>query len=407
MKENVRTLRIIHQLSIGLCVAVLMFAISPDLSDRYQRALKEITALRAYSLREYATDAYATLAQEEDKFSQQTVATLATSSHPRVERTFFCEWPGEKATVNEYLDFFKREKIIAFIAAGESDMVPLYTDAVRRYRREFKKNPDELLSVTFELPRSVPQLTLKDGLQLLIDLPIDVRDPRMDLNDQIDASDISFTIETNFEFRTISGDAVSTTYTQIVKSSQLTTYMLDPIPLLRLRGLSLEHIENVSNQIGPLPLAEGAQLLQTNIDAARTEVEFAGIKVDGGVAGSVGPLAILLLLGYLLLNLRHLSAILHPSDAALITFPWVGIFPDRLSKLFTVFSLVVLPGLSEYFLMRRIQHRAYTLQVDWSLLFLSIVFGASCCWEVFRLQKSIRDSIVEPVQDEDKQSSED
>jgi len=50
MNERLKSLRLLHQVMMISFGAVLIFALTPDLSKQYQAALDEISALRQISL---------------------------------------------------------------------------------------------------------------------------------------------------------------------------------------------------------------------------------------------------------------------------------------------------------------------------------------------------------------------
>lgn len=68
-----------------------------------------------------------------------------------------------------------------------------------------------------------------------------------------------------------------------------------------------------------------------------------GVEVQGNWVIFGGPIAIVLLYLYLLTHISHLASIPPQEFQTVRYYPWVGLYPQRLARVFTMFSLIGLP----------------------------------------------------------------
>jgi hypothetical protein len=172
-----------------------------------------------------------------------------------------------------------------------------------------------------------------DPVTLMLDLGLAVNDPRLTLNERIDAWAPSYEMNIGFDFPG-EGQIKDTEYDEMTGHSHTTTFPFRPKDWLRVanggKELSLVGLQSLRNQLGPLPLAEAAQVIQGKIDASVREITIGGVSVDSRLVFWIVPLAIWMVLAYLLLHISHalhLRTISDADRATLRTFPWVGLFP--------------------------------------------------------------------------------
>jgi hypothetical protein len=150
MEENLRTLRIQHQFLMLLSFVAVLFAFVPDQTTIFQHAIWEANMLRRLGLRSYALTASNSFpVGENKKVADELRARLHLPADPQIYRVFYCEWPGEKASINLYLDFLNTEQTIAFLSTDLDEVTQLYRLAVQRYVQEFHDRPKKLNYVLF------------------------------------------------------------------------------------------------------------------------------------------------------------------------------------------------------------------------------------------------------------------
>jgi len=121
----------------------------------------------------------------------------------------------------------------------------------------------------------------------------------------------------------------------------------------------------------------------------KQNVSLLGVKVSAGIATVLGPLATLVvtlgLLSYLLNALRLASR-----SAADAVFPWIGLFPDLLSRTLTLSSIVVLPPLVDSLLLRRVWGATWpTWGIGLALAMLTGVVACFCWLKTVRLRAAL------------------
>jgi len=388
MEETLKAIRMQHQLLMLLCIAVTLFALIPDQTIAYRHAIWEIHKLRSLGLRSYALAASKSSADEDKILATELRSRLHLPGEPAFYRVLYCDWPGDKASVNDYLAFLNTEQSVAFFSVGPDDVVKLYTIAMRRYIKDYGNKPRQLTYVRFYLdPHASPQLQLDDKnlVTLLLNPGLKVNDPRLTLNEKIDASDSSYEMHVDFDFPVNKHDEIAIAYEEITSLSTTTTIPFHPNKWLEVandgKPLSLIGLRSLANQVGTLTLADASQAIQAKIDAGNREITFGGVSVDSRLLSWVAPLATWLLLLYLLLHLSHLRAISSTDKTMLGSFPWVGLFPSLGARLFAASSLAIFPSIAIYLLFRR-----YNLHGALSSIAIGTILatGVLCCLYLFQ-----------------------
>lgn len=98
MDERLKSLRLLHQAMIVASGAVLIFALTPDLSEQYRAALDEVTTLRQISLTDYPYFVKERMREQEDanyRFLLDVVrqVRLPVKGQPWFTYSFLCDPP--------------------------------------------------------------------------------------------------------------------------------------------------------------------------------------------------------------------------------------------------------------------------------------------------------------------------
>ena len=121
MKENIRTLRLLHNLLLLTSTAILAFVLSPDESTRIKAALAELAALRELQPTaniSFATYVHSQLKTPEDKQnaiirSALREADIKMFGHPRLFEPFCVDaFPADGSYLIAYEGYFNRAQTV-------------------------------------------------------------------------------------------------------------------------------------------------------------------------------------------------------------------------------------------------------------------------------------------------------
>lgn len=107
--------------------------------------------------------------------------------------------------------------------------------------------------------------------------------------------------------------------------------------------------------VRPMTINEAYAHIDEASRGSEREVTILGLEINAGVARWAAPLLTALALCYLVGNLNHLIALARNKGDTLREFPWIALFPDRLSRVMTFLSLCILPVAANVFLLVRIR----------------------------------------------------
>ncbi len=76
---------------------------------------------------------------------------------------------------------------------------------------------------------------------------------------------------------------------------------------------------------------------------SQNDVDLSGFRVAGKYMFLVGPFIMFILILYLTRLVKHITIIFVEDDSIVYTFPWLGLFPDKVSQGMVFVSIVVYP----------------------------------------------------------------
>jgi hypothetical protein len=91
-------------------------------------------------------------------------------------------------------------------------------------------------------------------------------------------------------------------------------------------------LRQVRNEIGGMKIADAAQYSENRISSNPRKINVLGATVEERLAVVAAPVAALLALLYLLLIIRHLTALPLTALGEARLFPWVALFPGLLAS---------------------------------------------------------------------------
>jgi hypothetical protein len=94
---------------------------------------------------------------------------------------------------------------------------------------------------------------------------------------------------------------------------------------------------------------------------------------------------------YLFVHLKHIASFTEAHKKELKGYPWIALFPDKLSRVLTSASLVGLPTLANTILI--VRSWASTGPIQWiALIFatISLIYGVGLSLKIIRLGRHLR-----------------
>ena len=129
--ENVKALRLLHQVLMVVSAAVLAFALRPDPSNEYRSALDELSVLREVSFdgwTKFVTNRYKGVEDQNEKFVRGVIhdAGLPIAGHPELGQFFCAEQPPrvlmpESRLVKDFDAFLSGTRTIGVFRLGAVD----------------------------------------------------------------------------------------------------------------------------------------------------------------------------------------------------------------------------------------------------------------------------------------------
>jgi len=127
------------------------------------------------------------------------------------------------------------------------------------------------------------------------------------------------------------------------------------------------HLHELWSQVASLSPGQAANQLSVKAMQSRQTLSIGGLSVDERLVSVAGPGAVLSVSAYLLVNLvmlRSARRSTHPSAREPLLYPWFCLHNDRLSRMLTLLTVVVIPIFSTVAILRKADG-----QWDWSIAF--------------------------------------
>lgn len=143
MEESLKAIRLIHNFLVGVCAAIVAFAMFPNPSAKYRASLVQLGALRQLLYEEYALFAHEkTLdmdrqdtTQCEDSIAQK--GKIPISPKFVVHNAIFVVWPEDNATVDQLLHFFDNSNQVLYYETVCEWLTGPMTETLENYWRDF------------------------------------------------------------------------------------------------------------------------------------------------------------------------------------------------------------------------------------------------------------------------------
>jgi hypothetical protein len=137
------------------------------------------------------------------------------------------------------------------------------------------------------------------------------------------------------------------------------------------------------SEIEAQTLPGAARILQDKLDSTKREIHFLGLSVEERIAVWAGPTALLLLLFYFFAHLSNLNRRRFSGGDSLQNAAWIVLFPGFASAILSYASIVLLPPLAAFVLLRRSGHmHEWTTRSGVALSLLIVILGLPCVWKI-------------------------
>lgn len=350
LSENLKALRLLHQLLMVVAAAILVFALRPDQTEIYEAALNELLALKEMRFDGWPAFINQHYRADEDRntaFVRAVVreAGLQFLGNPELNQPTLGNLPPfiEGAKLIEFDGFFSGTQRIGVVMLGGNKR-PL-VEQLRKAASTRNAQPRVAamsLGGTFASSgyfgltdwrnltptgAAVLQFVISDQPQTLPNPPASVI--------------ASYSINSDTEHFAL----------EWLRSDTFGEKLLD-----RHSGTVFPHLKVFWDRVSTLTDNEATVFLQEELSSSRRgTVSFFGISVERSLALSAGPTASLAILIFLALHLQHFQS-RFSNVAGANGYPWVALFGSTLAKTVTICSILILPSAANVALLRSYGH---------------------------------------------------
>ena len=344
MKDSVETVGLFHNILIGVCAAILAFATSPDKTDFYRSLLVGLTSLRSLHMEEYPVFVAAEVPEASAASIGQYAAILKKAGYPAVAPDFYipkriyASQPASNATISDLIKFFEGRNEVSFTAYDPNSLSLNETSSTitPAYRYPAHCVPTHIGFV-------------KEGVDFANDRTVILSSPPASGSVEVVLAFWANEFDMNCR---ISIPARIGTTVGLLGGTYARSWLLSKKIAADQLIVQLKQAEDL---IGAKTLEDAFSFLGREVNAPRRDLSFLGLTIDAATAIYVGPVSTLMLVLYLLAQLRHLRATMQRRDDG-EDYSWIGLFVDRLSISITYSSLVLLPAIANLCLIIASQH---------------------------------------------------
>ncbi len=383
INENLKVIKVLHQVLMAATAAILAFALRPDLTREYKAALDELAALKQVSYggwSNYVAQRYKEGTDRDVRFVRSTVrqSGLHVKGVPNISIPVFCDqvpYPGSRLL--DLDTFFAKTQRIGYMKFI-TERQPLAEQFAKwKTGRNLNANIIALnVSATsgVQYPDGSPMLDwLNRSPSGTSSVPIYLVTDEQGLQPTF----IIFTYSVSSETGTFALDWL--------RNDAFGKRLVDPKT-----GIVFPHLKIFWHQINQDNPDQATVFLQEESEAnTRGTVSFFGIPVERSLAISAGPVVSFCILLFMGLHLVHFRSLPLANDA--INYPWVGLFQNWLALIVTFISVVILPALANAALIYRYgQMHEWVSRASVFVTFFVIITGTWALVEVLKVRKLYR-----------------
>jgi hypothetical protein len=374
--ENLKTLRVLHQLLMVVSAAILVFALRIDQSKDYKGALDELRAVKEVDFTKWVTfvrDRYSDYQSQNDKFVRDIVrlAGLPLQGNPSLQEPVF----GDEARAGTLL------QLDALLSANQKIGILKLVGDKRVPAEQLKhavaqRNPHPVV-----IGMWLSGFSGGYGQQML-----DWRNPPM-----VPATTVNFSIADQPQttpnqpvFAIVSFKVVSEEGHFALEWLKKDTFGQSLVDSKT--GEVLPHLKLFWEKVSGLTPDEAMIFLHEQLEATtRGTVSFFGIPVETRLATSASPVICFSILLFLCLHVRHVRLMAGNIEEA-ADFPFAPLFKGTSGALLVTYATVlVLPILANVELLGRFGNWA-----EWSTRVggaFAVLTGATAVWTVVEIHR--------------------
>lgn len=381
MTESLKSVRILHNLLVLVCAAIIVFAYAPDRTRRYSAAENELNQYSRLSSNDYFGYVYSSLKPDEQKEKSRMVNLLRQRGYQVPDSMSFIV-PMWASTINAggslgtFCRLIQQEQTVTFARGVQNYPGPLLPFDSSKPAPRF----DSRDVVTAVFLGSEPSMNPTLNFQLLNGYATGFPVPSS-LVLAIHRQD-GEEILSSFQFAYTSGVSETGHFGRDwLRSLPSTSHLVEG-------NRCLPNSLQIYPEIGGMQPADAKRDIESKREAEeKNYLEVSSLRIDSATASWAAPVLVALFLFFFISHLRQLRW-LSLQERSPKNFPWVGVFPDWLGRLIAYATIVALPILSEILLTRRIAPSSIFLRLGPSLCIgmISIWAGIELC----RLRTAMR-----------------
>jgi hypothetical protein len=380
--ENIKTLRILHQLLMVVSAGILAFALRPDHSNDYKSALDELAIIKQVSYggwSNYVAHRYKAETDRDVKFILNVIhqAGISIKGAPSVVIPVF----------GDQVPFFSNSRLL--------DLETFFTKTQRIGFMKFVTTRQPLLEQLAKWKSGRNPNVQLIALNVSANSGLQYQDgsPMLDWLNRSFSATSSVPIYMLTDEQGIQTTYVTFTYSPSTETGQFA------LEWLRNDTFGKQLIDPVSGVVFPSLKVFWHQINQDEPDQAivflqeesaansRGTLSFFGIPVERSLAISAGPVVCFSILLFLCLHLRHFRSMVSSNDT-IIFFPWVPLFRSIWGEIVTIMTILVLPTIAIAVLLKRLgDWRELSTQIGLTFGAGVIGLGLWAFYEIHELRK--------------------
>jgi hypothetical protein len=385
--ENLKAIKVLHQLLMAVTAAVFVFVLRPDLTQEYKDSLDELAALKQVSWggwSNYVAHRYQDELDRDNKFLRSWIREAGLRVKKGAQGPIIpvfgdqVPYPGTGKLLD--LDtFFSKVQRIGVMKISASERQP-FLDQITKWKAG--RNPNVTITML--------NLSVNSGLQypdgtLMLDWlnrsPTAMSGFPLYLNTDEQPSQPGYVIIT-YSIQSETGSFAldwlrKDTFGQKIVDAKT--------------GNIFPRLKTFWHQVNQDAPDQAIVFLQEEMAAnARGTLSFFGIPVERSHAVLAGPVAMFCILLFMGLHLMHFRS-LSPSNDAIRSYPWVALFHSWPAARIADASILLLPVLADGALLYKFGQTAeWSTRAGAIATFLAFLEGVGVLAEVAKVRKRSR-----------------
>jgi hypothetical protein len=363
LSELGKASKLLHQLIIAACTAMIAFALTPDPADNYRKALTEVQTLEGLTREHYSRYVLNRL-QGRRKELADFDKTPFTEPGPNflvnkytVQPATYISWPTD-APIAEVVAFYEGNNEAVQYGPGEEREL---RSAISTARQDVSQPPipraASLQDADLVVPSNVARIHIGDLYLLEKRLAAEAR---------------PIEVRLSYDSDTEKGSSDTARYTPPLHSIE--EYRLSHVNLaldwlrsqdtefqrisatLSGRTILFPGIKNALSEIEASPLRAATGKLQDKIDSMRHDIHFLGLTIEERIAIWAGPAILLAVLLYFYAHFYEFARVYRELSPVTNQAAWVVVLPGQVSSSLSYASIAAMPVLACGLLLWRLGH---------------------------------------------------